>query len=179
MDPPSDHGEKTYKGSGRLEGKAALITGGDSGIGRAVAIAFAREGADVAIAYLNEDDDARETAALVEKAGRKAVTIPGDLTHRACPAGLHRGPLLAVIREGWGVPSECARRFLLLSKNVPSAPPHHPSASASCCYLDARSPSPHLPRYWALLRPHRGGNNIQSFGTAGARGASCCYPSEA
>jgi NAD(P)-dependent dehydrogenase (short-subunit alcohol dehydrogenase family) len=77
-----DHGEDSYRGSGRLTGKRALITGGDSGIGRAVAIAFAREGADVTIAYLSEDDDARETAALVEKAGRRAVLIPGDLTRR-------------------------------------------------------------------------------------------------
>jgi NAD(P)-dependent dehydrogenase (short-subunit alcohol dehydrogenase family) len=77
-----DHGEDTYRGSGRLAGKRALITGGDSGIGRAVAIAFAREGADVAISYLNEHEDARETAALVEKAGRQALLIPGDLTDR-------------------------------------------------------------------------------------------------
>jgi NAD(P)-dependent dehydrogenase (short-subunit alcohol dehydrogenase family) len=83
MAPPPAHGEKSYKGSGRLAGKAAIITGGDSGIGRAVAIAFAREGADVLIAYLNEDDDARETARWVEEAGRKAVLVPGDITDRA------------------------------------------------------------------------------------------------
>src|SRR4051794_10337486 len=77
-----DHGEDSYQGSGRLTGKRALITGGDSGIGRAVAIAFAREGADVAIAYLNEDDDAHDTAALIEKAGRQALAIAGDLTDR-------------------------------------------------------------------------------------------------
>jgi NAD(P)-dependent dehydrogenase (short-subunit alcohol dehydrogenase family) len=77
-----DHGEDSYRGSGRLSGKRTLITGGDSGIGRAVALAFAREGADVAISYLSEDDDARETAALIEKAGQRAVLIPGDLTRR-------------------------------------------------------------------------------------------------
>jgi NAD(P)-dependent dehydrogenase (short-subunit alcohol dehydrogenase family) len=82
MNRQPDHGEDSYRGSGRLTGKRALITGGDSGIGRAAAIAFAREGADVAIAYLNEDEDARDTAALVEKAGRRAVLIPGDLTRR-------------------------------------------------------------------------------------------------
>ena len=83
MNPQPDHGEKSYKGSGRLAGKAAIITGGDSGIGRAVAIAFAREGADVLISYLNEDDDARETARWVEEAGRKAVLVPGDITNPA------------------------------------------------------------------------------------------------
>jgi NAD(P)-dependent dehydrogenase (short-subunit alcohol dehydrogenase family) len=79
MDPRPDHGETSYKGSGKLEGKKAIITGGDSGIGRAVAIAFSREGADLLIAYLDEDDDARETQRLVEEAGRKAVLVPGDL----------------------------------------------------------------------------------------------------
>lgn len=78
--PEPDHGEKTYRGSGKLEGKRALITGGDSGIGRAVAIAFAREGADVAISFLDEErEDAEETARWVEDAGRKAVLIPGDI----------------------------------------------------------------------------------------------------
>ena len=80
MKPQPDHGEQSYKGSGRLAGKAAIVTGGDSGIGRAVAIAFAREGADVLISYLDEDDDARETARWVEQAGRKAVLVPGDIT---------------------------------------------------------------------------------------------------
>jgi NAD(P)-dependent dehydrogenase (short-subunit alcohol dehydrogenase family) len=79
MDPRPDHGETSYKGSGRLQGKRAIITGGDSGIGRAVVIAFAREGADVLIAYLDESEDAKEAAALVEKEGRKAVLVEGDL----------------------------------------------------------------------------------------------------
>ena len=74
-----DHGEDSYRGSGRLAGKTAIITGGDSGIGRAVAIAYAREGADVLIAYLSEEADARDTAELVEKAGRRAVLVAGDL----------------------------------------------------------------------------------------------------
>lgn len=83
MDPRPDHGEASYEGSGRLTDKVALITGGDSGIGRAVAIAFAREGADVLISYLDEHDDAEDTAALVTEAGRRAVTVPGDLADPA------------------------------------------------------------------------------------------------
>jgi NAD(P)-dependent dehydrogenase (short-subunit alcohol dehydrogenase family) len=79
MTPVPDHGEQTYKGSGRLNGKKAVITGGDSGIGRAVAIAFAREGADLLISYLDEHDDARETEHWIKEAGRKAVLVPGDL----------------------------------------------------------------------------------------------------
>ena len=79
MTPRPDHGEESYRGSGRLAGKAALITGGDSGIGRAVAIAFAREGADVIISYLDEHDDAEETRRWVEEAGRVAVLAPGDV----------------------------------------------------------------------------------------------------
>ena len=80
MDARPDHGEDSYRGSGRLTGRRALVTGGDSGIGRAVAIAFAREGADVAVVHLpNEEEDARETASWVEKAGRKAVTIAADI----------------------------------------------------------------------------------------------------
>jgi len=75
----ADHGESSYQGSGRLEGRHALITGADSGIGRAVALAFAREGADVAISYLSEEKDARETERLVTEAGRKAILLPGDI----------------------------------------------------------------------------------------------------
>jgi len=80
LQPPADHGEETYRGSGRLSGKSAVITGGDSGIGRAVAIAFAREGADVLIAYLEEHDDAKQTARLVEESGQRAMLVAGDLT---------------------------------------------------------------------------------------------------
>jgi NAD(P)-dependent dehydrogenase (short-subunit alcohol dehydrogenase family) len=80
MTPTPDCGETSYRGSGRLAGKSAVITGGDSGIGRAVAIAYAREGADVLIAYLDEHQDAAEVAALVEDEGRKAITVAGDLS---------------------------------------------------------------------------------------------------
>jgi len=83
MDPVPDCGEKSYRGSGRLTGKRAVITGGDSGIGRAVAIAYAREGADVLIAYLDEDDDAADVARLVEQEGRKCVLARGDLSDPA------------------------------------------------------------------------------------------------
>ena len=79
MQPKPDHGEDSYKGSGKLQDKKAVITGGDSGIGRAVAIAYAREGADILISYLCEDEDARDTARLVEEAGRRAVLFPGDI----------------------------------------------------------------------------------------------------
>jgi len=91
MQSPPDHGEDSYRGSARLAGKKAVITGGDSGIGRAVAIAFAREGADVLIAYLSEDDDARDTARFVEKAGQRCVLVQGDLADRAhCRAVIDR-----------------------------------------------------------------------------------------
>jgi NAD(P)-dependent dehydrogenase (short-subunit alcohol dehydrogenase family) len=79
MRPKVDHGETSYKGSGKLTGRKAVITGGDSGIGRAVAIAFAREGADVLISYLNEHEDADETAKWIKDAGRKAVLVEGDI----------------------------------------------------------------------------------------------------
>ncbi|MCV7151290.1 SDR family oxidoreductase [Mycolicibacterium pyrenivorans] len=91
MNPVPDCGEDTYRGSGRLAGKRAVITGGDSGIGRAVAIAYAREGADVLIAYLDEDEDAAEVAALVEAEGRTCVLVRGDLADPAhCRAVIDR-----------------------------------------------------------------------------------------
>jgi NAD(P)-dependent dehydrogenase (short-subunit alcohol dehydrogenase family) len=82
MRPLADHGEESYAGTGRLKDRVALITGADSGIGRAVAIAFAREGADVLCSYLNEDDDAAETRRLVEDAGRRCIAVPGDVGDR-------------------------------------------------------------------------------------------------
>ncbi len=91
MQPKPDHGEESYKGCDRLVGRAAVITGGDSGIGRAVAIAYAREGADVLISYLDEHEDAQETARWVEKAGRRCVLVPGDISDAAhCRAIIQR-----------------------------------------------------------------------------------------
>lgn len=91
MTPKPDHGETSYKGSGRLQGKKAVITGGDSGIGRAVAIAYAREGADILIAYLDEHEDANEVKAFIEKEGRKVVLVSGDLQQPShCRAVIQR-----------------------------------------------------------------------------------------
>jgi NAD(P)-dependent dehydrogenase (short-subunit alcohol dehydrogenase family) len=80
MEPKPDYGETTYRGSNKLKDKKAVITGADSGIGRAVALAFAREGADVLVSYLDEHDEANETKRLVEEAGRKCVLVPGDVS---------------------------------------------------------------------------------------------------
>jgi NAD(P)-dependent dehydrogenase (short-subunit alcohol dehydrogenase family) len=90
MSPQADHGESSYKGTGRLKGRHALITGADSGIGRAVALAFAREGADVAISYLSEETDARETERLVTEAGPKAVLLPGDIGEQSVSEAVAR-----------------------------------------------------------------------------------------
>ena len=97
MQPKPDHGETSYRGSGRLTGKVAIITGADSGIGRAVAIAYAREGADLVISYLDEHEDARETAHWVERAGRRVVLVPGDI---ADPA--HAAAVVAKAAEAFG-----------------------------------------------------------------------------
>lgn len=88
MSPQADHGESSYKGTGQLKGRHALITGADSGIGRAVALAFAREGADIAISYLSEETDARETERLVTEAGRRAVLLPGDIAEHKVSAAV-------------------------------------------------------------------------------------------
>lgn len=79
MSPTPDHGEESYRGNGKLENKIAIITGADSGIGRAVAIAFAREGCDIVLSYLNEHEDAENTADWVRKAGRKAIVVSGNI----------------------------------------------------------------------------------------------------
>ena len=99
MERPPDFGETTYRGLGRLEGKVALITGGDSGIGRAVAVAFAREGADVLIAYLNEEQDAQETARVVRAAGCTCITMAGDISQQR-----HCQQLVERTLGGWEPP---------------------------------------------------------------------------
>jgi NAD(P)-dependent dehydrogenase (short-subunit alcohol dehydrogenase family) len=90
MSPRADHGESSYQGTDRLRGRHALITGADSGIGRAIALAFAREGADIAISYLSEEEDARETERLVTEAGRQAVLLPGDIGKTSVTAEVAR-----------------------------------------------------------------------------------------
>lgn len=114
LEPRADHGERSYRGAGRLIGLKALVTGGDSGIGRAIAIAFAREGADVAIAYVagDEEEDARETARWIEEAGRKAVLLPGDLAEHACCLDTVRGAVaglggLDILVNNAGTHFEC------------------------------------------------------------------------
>lgn len=97
MHPRPDHGEDSYEGSGRLAGKRVLITGGDSGIGRAVAIAFAREGADILVSYLCEHSDAEETGRWIEKAGRRAVLMAGDIQDSA-----HCRALVERVVSEWG-----------------------------------------------------------------------------
>ena len=169
MTPRPDHGEESYKGSGRLEGRAAVITGGDSGIGRAVAIAFAREGADVLISYWNEHEDAKETAQWVEKAGRKAILVPGDIKDEAHCIGLidkavaEFGKLDILVNnaahqktfekiedisaEEWDVTfrTNIYSQFYLSKAAVPKMKPG--STIINTTSINAKNPSPHLLAY--------------------------------
>jgi NAD(P)-dependent dehydrogenase (short-subunit alcohol dehydrogenase family) len=100
MRPQPDFGEHSYRGSGRLLGKKAIVTGGDCGIGRAVAVGFAREGADVLISYLNEDGDAQETTRVIRDSGRTCIAIPGDITEeRQCQRVVERSSIPARSRR--------------------------------------------------------------------------------
>lgn len=169
MRPKPDHGEESYQGSGRLAGRAALITGADSGIGRAVAIAFAREGADVLISYHSEHEDAQETARWVEKAGRKAVVVAGDIKEEShCNQLVERalsefGRLDILINnaahqatferiedisaEEWDVTfrTNIYSQFYLCKAAIPHMPPG--SAIVNTSSINATSPSPTLLAY--------------------------------
>jgi NAD(P)-dependent dehydrogenase (short-subunit alcohol dehydrogenase family) len=169
MTPEPDHGEHSYRGSGKLQGKKALITGADSGIGRAVAIAFAREGADVLIAYYNEHEDAEETARWVEKAGRRAILAPGDVKDEAhCAKLIERavselggldilvnnaahqrsfGAIEDISTEEWDVTfrTNIYSMFYLCRAAVRHLKPG--SAIINTSSINATSPSPHLLAY--------------------------------
>jgi NAD(P)-dependent dehydrogenase (short-subunit alcohol dehydrogenase family) len=171
LDVRPDHGEETYRGTGRLEGRKAVITGGDSGIGRAVALAFAREGADVLISYLEEEEkDAQETVRLVEEAGRTAVTVPGDLREEAqCRAVIDRavqefGRIDVLVSnaayqmsQDGGIDAITTEQFdRVMKTNVyamfwlcKAAIPHMPEGSSiiTTSSVQAFNPSPHLMDY--------------------------------
>jgi hypothetical protein len=171
LDVRPDHGEETYRGTGRLEGKKAVITGGDSGIGRAVALAFAREGADVLISYLeSEEKDAQETVRLVEDAGRTAVTAPADLREEAqCQAVIDRavqefGRIDVLVSnaayqmsQDTGIEAISTEQFdRVMKTNVyatfwvcKAAVPHMPEGSSiiTTSSVQAFNPSPHLLDY--------------------------------
>jgi NAD(P)-dependent dehydrogenase (short-subunit alcohol dehydrogenase family) len=173
MRPRPDYGEKSYRGSGRLEGRKALITGGDSGIGRAVALAYAREGADVAIGYLpgTEEADARETAQVVEASGRRCLQVPGDIQDPAqCRAMVQKtvkefGGLDILVNNAayqmthgsiLEMPPEEVERvfrtnvfsmFYLCQAAIPQMPPG--SAIINTTSIQAYQPKPHLLHYAA------------------------------
>ncbi len=172
MTPKPDHGEATYRGSGKLSGRKALITGGDSGIGRAAAIAYAREGADVAINYLPaEEPDAREVIALIEQAGRKAVALPGDIRDEAfcrrlvanavkALGGLdilvnnagrqhHHESILELTTEDfdWTFKTNVYAMFWITKAAVPHLPPG--AAIVNTASVNAYDPSPALLDYAA------------------------------
>ena len=169
MTPRPDHGEDSYRGTGRLHDKKVLLTGGDSGIGRAVALAFAREGADLLIAYLDEDDDARETQRLVEEARRQCVLAPGDiadpghcrkLAEKAVGAFGRIDVLVnnAAHQMSFNSPDEISDEewertfavnisamFYLTKAALPHMPPG--SAIINTASINADSPNPHLLAY--------------------------------
>jgi len=169
MTPRPDHGESSYKGSGRLRDKKVLITGGDSGIGRAVALAFAREGADLLVSYLNEDKDAEETRRLVREAGRQCLLAAGDIGKAAhCRALVDKaveafGRIDVLVNNAahqmsFNAPEEISDEewertfavnisamFYLVKAAIPHLPPG--SAIINTASVNADSPSPHLLAY--------------------------------
>ncbi|MYZ49205.1 SDR family oxidoreductase [Propylenella binzhouense] len=169
MVPRPDHGEESYRGSGRLQGMAAIVTGADSGIGRAVAIAFAREGADVLVSYFDEHEDAEETARWVREAGRKALVVPGDIKDEAfCRALVERAVeafgrldilvnnaahqatferLEDISAEEWDVTfrTNVYSQFFLAKAAVPHMKPG--SSIVNTTSINAKNPSPTLLAY--------------------------------
>ncbi|MDP8905747.1 MAG: glucose 1-dehydrogenase [Chloroflexota bacterium] len=145
MQPTADHGEESYVGSGRLARLAALITGGDSGIGRAVALAYAREGADVLVSYLSEEADARETCRLVEDAGRRAVAVAGDIGDQA-----HCGRLVERVLSEFGrldiLVNNAAHqdRFDALEDISPEAWRHTFATNIDAMFYLSRAAVPHM-----------------------------------
>src|SRR3954462_7272007 len=152
MTPRPDHGEESYRGSGKLTGKAAVITGADSGIGRAVAIAFAREGADVLIAYLSEHEDARETARYVEEAGRKCVLVAGDLSDRA-----HAKTVIPQAVEAFGKVDVLVNNaaFQMTHETLEEISDdewdHTVATNLSAMFILCKDPLPHMPQGGAII----------------------------
>ena len=160
MSPAPDHGEATYRGSGRLAGRKAIVTGGDSGIGRAVALAFAREGADVAIAYLDEHDDAAAATEAVRAAGREAIPIAGDLGSEA-----HCEEVVRRAVEAWGqidvlVNNAGRQTFWPSLADLPADELERTFRSNIIAqFLLCKAALPHLPRGAAIINT----TSIQAF----------------
>lgn len=152
MRPKPDHGETSWVGAGRLEGRIALITGGDSGIGRAVAIAFAREGADVALAYLDETEDAADTQSLVEAAGRRCLRLEADLSDpEAC-----RDLVARVVRD-WGridilVSNAAYQTFSESFEDIdPAVWDHTFAVNIDALFHLSQAAVPHMPRGGSII----------------------------
>lgn len=152
MEPRPDHGEDSYVGSGRLDGKVALITGGDSGIGRAVAIAYAREGADLLVGYLDEHEDAEETARLVAEAGRRCVLMAGDLADVDHARGLVDRALDAFGRLDVVVNNAAHQRFYSALEDVPAEDWDRTLAvNLTAMFHLCQAALPHLPEGGAII----------------------------
>jgi NAD(P)-dependent dehydrogenase (short-subunit alcohol dehydrogenase family) len=162
IEPRPDHGETSYKGSGRLRDKKVLLTGGDSGIGRAVALAFAREGADLVVSYLSEQDDARETERLVTEAGRRCILMPGDVAQAAHCRKLVEAAVGAINNAAHQMTFNAAEEisdaewqrtfavnihamFYLVKAAIPHMKPG--SAIINTASINADQPNPHLLAY--------------------------------
>ena len=152
MQPRPDHGEESWQGRGRLEGRIALVTGGDSGIGRAVAIAYAREGADLAMSWLDETDDARSTATLVRRAGRECLSLPGDI---ADPA--HCRQIIRAVVERFGridiLVNNAAHQTMFDDiEDIPDAEWRHTFAvNIDAMFYLTKAAVPHMPKGSAII----------------------------